>query len=116
MSLKRRLSSVKYAAICPKPKSVISAQMIIVTAHSYALWKRLRISLSLKPQVFYRGLYHVLGGRISPLDGVGPEDLSIDKLIKRATSEDVAEVILATNPDIEGETTAIYLSKLLKKI
>lgn len=67
---------------------------------------------------FYRGLYHVLGGRISPpLDGVGPEDLSIDKLIKRATSEDVAEVILATNPDIEGgETTAIYLSKLLKKI
>ncbi|PLX67491.1 MAG: recombination protein RecR [Denitrovibrio sp.] len=65
---------------------------------------------------FYRGLYHVLGGRISPLDGIGPDDLSIDKLIQRATSDEVAEVIIATNPDIEGETTAIYLSKLLHKL
>jgi len=64
---------------------------------------------------FYRGLYHVLGGRISPLDGIGPEDLTIEKLIKRACSDSISEVILATNPDIEGETTAIYLSKLLKK-
>lgn len=64
---------------------------------------------------FYRGLYHVLGGRISPLDGVGPEDLTIDSLIKRASHTGITEVILATNPDIEGETTAIYLSKILKK-
>lgn len=64
---------------------------------------------------FYRGLYHVLGGRISPLDGVGPEDLTIDSLIKRASNTAITEVILATNPDIEGETTAIYLSKILKK-
>lgn len=64
---------------------------------------------------FYRGLYHVLGGRISPLDGVGPEDLTIDSLIKRASHTNITEVILATNPDIEGETTAIYLSKILKK-
>jgi recombination protein RecR len=64
---------------------------------------------------FYRGLYHVLGGRISPLDGVGPDDLRIGELIKRATENSISEIILATNPDIEGETTAIYLSKLLKK-
>ncbi|ADD69133.1 recombination protein RecR [Denitrovibrio acetiphilus DSM 12809] len=64
---------------------------------------------------FFRGLYHVLGGRISPLDGIGPEDLHIEELLKRAKAEDVSEIILATNPDIEGETTAIYLSKLLKK-
>lgn len=64
---------------------------------------------------FYRGLYHVLGGRISPLDGIGPEELTIEELIKRCDSDDITEVILATNPDIEGETTAIYLSKLLKK-
>lgn len=64
---------------------------------------------------FYRGLYHVLGGRISPLDGVGPDDLRIDSLLERAKNGTVQEVILATNPDVEGETTAIYLSKLLKK-
>lgn len=64
---------------------------------------------------FYRGMYHVLGGRISPLDGVGPEDLRIDELLKRAQAEDIEEIIIATNPDIEGETTAIYISKLLKK-
>lgn len=64
---------------------------------------------------FYRGLYHVLGGRISPLDGVGPEDLRIDSLLERAKNGEVQEIILATNPDIEGETTAIYLSKILKR-
>ena len=63
---------------------------------------------------FFRGRYHVLGGRISPLDGIGPQDLTIDRLIERITEEDITEVIIATNPDIEGETTAIYLSKILK--
>jgi len=64
---------------------------------------------------FYKGRYHVLGGRISPLDGIGPDDLTIDKMMRRIESDGVSEVIIATNPDIEGETTAIYLSKLLKK-
>jgi len=64
---------------------------------------------------FFRGLYHVLGGRISPLDGIGPENLRIDSLLERASNGEIAEVIFATNPDIEGETTAIYLSKLLRK-
>ncbi|WP_303852725.1 recombination mediator RecR [Seleniivibrio woodruffii] len=63
---------------------------------------------------FFRGRYHVLGGRISPLDGIGPQDLTIDRLIERIAEEDISEVIIATNPDIEGETTAIYLSKILK--
>lgn len=65
---------------------------------------------------FFRGRYHVLGGRISPLDGVGPSDLNINRLLERTAEEDVSEVIIATNPDIEGETTAIYLSKMLKKL
>ncbi|PLX71516.1 MAG: recombination protein RecR [Denitrovibrio sp.] len=64
---------------------------------------------------FFRGLYHVLGGRISPLDGIGPDELRIEELLQRTKDGSVTEVILATNPDIEGETTAIYLSKLLKK-
>jgi recombination protein RecR len=63
---------------------------------------------------FFRGRYHVLGGRISPLDGIGPQDLTISRLIERIAEEDITEVIIATNPDIEGETTAIYLSKILK--
>lgn len=62
----------------------------------------------------YRGLYHVLGGLISPMDGVGPEHLSITALLKRLQEQDVDEVILATDPNVNGETTALYLSRLLK--
>ena len=62
----------------------------------------------------YYGLYHVLHGAISPMDGVGPEDLKIKELVMRVADGDVKEVILANNPSIEGEATAMYISKLLK--
>ena len=62
----------------------------------------------------YRGLYHVLHGTISPLNHVGPDDLSIRELLHRVAEEDIEEVILATNPDTEGEATAMYLARLLK--
>lgn len=62
----------------------------------------------------YRGLYHVLHGRISPLEGVRPRDLFIDDLLVRLEKEEVKEVILANSPTLEGESTAIYLSKLLE--
>ncbi|MGA1876268.1 MAG: recombination mediator RecR [bacterium] len=62
----------------------------------------------------YRGLYHVLMGAISPLDGIGPEDLKIENLMQRIKSTVVKEVILATNPNVEGEATATYLSRLIK--
>ena len=61
----------------------------------------------------FRGLYHVLGGRLSPIDGVGPGDLAIDALLARIEPEAVREVILATNPSMEGEATALYLQRLL---
>lgn len=61
----------------------------------------------------YRGLYHVLGGRLSPLDGVGPENLHIDDLIRRVASNQIREVILATNPSLEGEATALYVQRQL---
>ncbi len=61
----------------------------------------------------FRGLYHVLGGRLSPLDGVGPEDLSIGQLADRVTSGAVREVIVATNPSLEGEATALYVQRQL---
>ena len=61
----------------------------------------------------FRGKYHVLGGVLSPLDGIGPEDLHFDTLLERINGEE--EVIIATNPSAEGETTALYLAKLLKE-
>ena len=60
----------------------------------------------------YRGVYHVLGGTISPLDGIGPDELRIKELLERVKSG-VREVILATNPDVQGEATAVYISRLL---
>lgn len=62
----------------------------------------------------YRGLYHVLHGALSPLDGVGPEDLKIPELIARLGDGDCREVILGTNADVEGDATALYLARLLK--
>lgn len=61
----------------------------------------------------YRGLYHVLQGRISPLEGVGPEDLTIDSLIRRIRRDGVREIIMATNPTLEGDGTALFISNLL---
>lgn len=61
----------------------------------------------------YKGLYHVLGGVISPLEGIGPENLKIVQLLRRLESEPVKEVILATNPSLEGESTAMYIRRLL---
>lgn len=62
----------------------------------------------------YRGLYHVLHGVISPMDGVGPDDIRIRELLARLASGQVKEVVLATNPDIEGEATASYIARLIK--
>jgi recombination protein RecR len=62
----------------------------------------------------YNGLYHVLGGAMSPLRGIGPEQLNIRRLVQRVGEGAVQEIVVATNPNVEGEATAVYLSKLLK--
>ncbi len=62
----------------------------------------------------YNGYYHVLHGAISPMDGIGPEDINIPSLLTRLQDDTVTEIILATNPNIEGEATAMYISRLLK--
>ena len=64
----------------------------------------------------YQGLYHVLGGALSPMDGIGPDDLHIAELMSRLATEDIQEVVLATNPNVEGETTAAYLARLIKPL
>ena len=64
----------------------------------------------------YRGLYHVLGGAISPLQGVGPDQLRIRELMTRLSDESIQEIVLATDPNLEGEATATYLSRMLKTL
>lgn len=64
----------------------------------------------------FSGVYHVLGGALSPMEGVGPDDLHIAELLRRLAAEDISEVVLATNPNIEGETTAAYLARLIKPL
>ena len=62
----------------------------------------------------YHGVYHVLHGALSPLEGIGPEKLRIRELLVRLQSSDVKEIIMATNPNVEGEATAMYIARLLK--
>ncbi len=64
----------------------------------------------------FDGVYHVLGGELAPMEGIGPDELRIAELMKRLASSDVSEVVLATNPNIEGETTAAYLARLIKPL
>jgi recombination protein RecR len=64
----------------------------------------------------YKGTYHVLQGAISPMDGIGPNDIKIKELLDRLKDENIKEIILATNPNVEGEATAMYISKLVKPL
>ena len=64
----------------------------------------------------FSGVYHVLGGALSPMEGIGPDDLHVSELMSRLSSEDVNEVLLATNSNVEGETTATYLARLIKPL
>lgn len=64
----------------------------------------------------FPGVYHVLHGVISPMDGIGPDDLKINELLQRVSKESVKEVVIATNPNVEGEATALYLAQLLKPL
>lgn len=64
----------------------------------------------------FHGLYHVLGGVIAPIDGVGPEDLTIGRLLRRAQDQGISEVVIATNPTVEGDTTALYVAQQLRRM
>ena len=91
--------------ICASAKRDRSVICVVETPRDVQAFERTRE---------YHGLYHVLHGTISPLNHVGPDDLSIRELLHRVAEEDIEEVILATNPDTEGEATAMYLARLLK--
>ena len=69
-----------------------------------------------EPRDIPPGVYHVLGGALSPMEGIGPDQLHVAELMKRLASDEVKEVVLATNPNVEGETTAAYLARLIKPL
>lgn len=91
--------------ICANEKRDKSVICVVKDARDVSYLERMRE---------YRGCYHVLGGTLSPMDGVGPDDIRIKELVERVENGKVVEVILATNPDVEGEATASYIAKLLK--
>ena len=91
--------------ICRQPQRENGQICVVRDARDVAAMERMRD---------FKGLYHVLGGVLSPMHHIGPEDIRIRELIARLSTEKVDEIILATNPDIEGEATAVYISKLIK--
>ena len=92
-------------AICSDPARDASTICVVESPRDVMAMERIRE---------YQGLYHVLHGAISPMDGVGPEDIDLMSLIKRLQENDVKELIIATNPNIEGEATAMYIARLIK--
>ncbi len=98
------VSEQALCAICRDPRRDESLICVVEDAKDVAAIERTRE---------FRGLYHVLGGAISPIAGIGPDDLRITPLMQRLAGATVQEVILATNPNLEGEATATYLSRLL---
>ncbi|MDE6356963.1 MAG: recombination mediator RecR [Eubacteriales bacterium] len=111
--------NIKYCSICcnltdKDPCQICSSEkrdkktiMVVEDPRDMAAYEKTRE---------YKGLYHILNGAISPMIGITPQDIKIKELIKRLNDDNIEEVILATNPNIEGEATALYISKLLKPI
>ena len=104
----KRCSTITDEELCPICKNVKRDQstiMVVEESRDMAAYERTRQ---------YKGLYHILHGAISPMLGIGPKDLKMRELLLRLEMEDISEVILATNSSVEGEATAVYLSKLIK--
>jgi len=93
--------------ICASPKR--DRGLVCVVEEPKDVWALERMGT-------YRGLYHVLMGAISPLDGIGPEDLRIRELLRRIEKEKIEEIIVATDPNVEGDATALYIAKLVKPL
>lgn len=92
-------------ALCADPQRDDALLCVVEEGHDMAAIERTR---------HFRGRYHVLGGALSPLDGIGPDELHVDQLLGRVREGQVREVIVATNPTVEGEATAAYLARILK--
>ena len=101
----QNLTDDEICPICGDPKRDRKTIMVVENPRDLAAYERTGK---------YHGVYHVLHGAISPMLGIGPADIKLKELIRRLEEEDVSEVIIATNSSLEGETTAMYISKLIK--
>ena len=101
----QNLTDEEQCAICSSPKRDQSTICVVAQPRDVLSFERSRE---------YQGVYHVLHGVLSPINHVGPDDIRIHELVKRVADGGITEVIMATNPDTEGEATAMYLSRLLK--
>lgn len=99
------LTDVDPCAYCSDPSRDKSVICVVESPRDVSAMERIKE---------FHGQYHVLHGAISPMDGIGPDDINLKQLIVRLQQEDIKEVILATNPNIEGEATAMYISRLIK--
>lgn len=99
------LADKELCPVCAAPARDRSVICVVEDARDVAAFERTRE---------YTGLYHVLHGTISPMDGVGPENIRVKELLVRLADENITEVIMATNPTVEGEATAMYLTRLIK--
>ncbi|HYH01590.1 MAG TPA: recombination mediator RecR [Bacillota bacterium] len=101
------LTEVSPCSLCSDPRREQAVLCVVEEAKDVIAMEKTRV---------FKGQYHVLGGSISPLEGVGPDDLRIKELLQRVHSGTYQEVIIATDPNVEGEATALYLGKILKPL
>lgn len=101
------ITDTDVCSICSNPKRDESVICVVEDAKDVVAMEKTKE---------FKGLYHVLHGAISPMEGIGPEDIKIKELLMRLGEHDVKELILATNPNIEGEATAMYVSRLVKPL
>ena len=101
----QNLTDADVCSICSNPARNRSVVCVVEDPRDVVAFERTRD---------FDGLYHVLHGVISPMDGIGPDQLRIKELLRRVNEDNVSEIIMATNPDVEGEATAMYISRLLK--
>jgi len=115
MQLKRKLFFARFALILLRRIRATFVQAKKEIKPPSALLKKQTMSWHWKKTGEYKGLFHVLGGALSPLEGIGPKDLHITEMMARLNGT-IQEVIIATNPNTEGEATALYLEKLIKPL
>ena len=117
--LSKMRNEIKFCSRCYNVSDTIICNICINPMrqqHLLCVVENIRDVIAIESTQQFNGLYHVLGGIISPLDGIGPEQLTIDALVERIKTEEIEEVIFALNPNIQGDTTIYYIGRKLKEV
>ena len=117
--LSKMRSEIKFCSRCFNVSDTVICNICINPMRQQQLLcvvENIRDVIAIESTQQFNGLYHVLGGIISPLDGIGPEQLTIDALVERIKTEEIEEVIFALNPNIQGDTTIYYIGRKLKEV